>query len=405
MNMKKIKLEYLTEDEASKTIAEQYWQTDERNKFLHKIVDIGKPFDFNSRDIMLLMKANVRACSMDYHCCECGGAYVFKNRGHFNQVFRPPWQCKACKIEEAAREAAEKALQEALEAERRAAENEKKRDWLERQDHQVLRIELLKTMPFKSVVYLLAFIRRCVSEDLQALNRYAANDSASLSPNEDFDEEIRQLLEKERLIVIDPSSDLDDLFLVGSDSLNDYEVAYYDPKYVKWKISYSPKHHESLADFITDLETLINTMAVPDEWFNDIEPLCREVAYQECVAYLNVMMKQHGFKFSPKAKTRLVITQALEDYSIAQVYNFIWGSVKTAERYFQTTSVMRPIAANSAIGNIQSRYESAKATNISVKAFDRHYKLPLSALSKVLFSTVLKAEDGWFNQPLRELWL
>ena len=108
-------------------------------------------------------------------------------------------------------------------------------------------------------------------------------------------------------------------------------------------------------------------------------------------------MAKHQFDFSIGEKTIAVLKAALQHYSIAQTYNFIWRAARDAAAYSLREGIHIKRAANTVPGYIQRNYERALAKRWDVKAFGRDFDAPESWLSHVLFNTALRLPDGGFN--------
>ncbi len=107
--------------------------------------------------------------------------------------------------------------------------------------------------------------------------------------------------------------------------------------------------------------------------------------------------------FSPGEKTLQTISVCLENFSVAQLYNFIWRAARDTAAYYMRSSISKKQAANSVVRSISRSLEQSLANDWDVKPFSRNYNLPQSSLSRIIFNTLLGTDDGGFNSPLHEL--
>lgn len=355
----------------------------EDGEFTHKVTGIAKIFNTTSNDITKKVKLFCNALSTKKYCYSCGTPYIYQNRqdyGNHKQVNYDEWKCDHCKQEEF------------------RLHNEDKQFRLTQNFELAVKNSFnISSLSFRDAVYLLSVIRYLASEDLMHLNPYTSNQNGLLSPSREYDLDIFRHLSKNNLTIVSPSSDLNAI-VVDSDS----GFSYYITK-VKWVIPIDLDTYENLSDFIKQLEEKLKSKEWLDSWHEDAKDLCREISLQESLAYLKYVMSDHQFDFSPGDKTNLVINKVLDEYSVSQLYNLMWGSAKDAAAYYMRGGVSKQQAANSVVGRIESKFERALANKWETKPFNRNFKLPVSVISQVLYNTVLQTDDGGFHKPLHQI--
>lgn len=102
--------------------------------------------------------------------------------------------------------------------------------------------------------------------------------------------------------------------------------------------------------------------------------------------------------FNPGPKTKLVIDHLLEEYSVCQIRNLIWGSVKDAAAWYQEGNISKMHAANSVITRLNNRGEHAKAENWNLKPF--HTENEFNQVSRVLFDSILQIGRNGFEKTI-----
>jgi hypothetical protein len=126
----------------------------------------------------------------------------------------------------------------------------------------------------------------------------------------------------------------------------------------------------------------------------------KELALHECLETFEHQGQLH--KLQPPAGEKTIVTfQALlEDLSVAQVYNIVWGAARSAAAYYQRGGVNKQQASNSMVGGCRTRADKAKVEGWQIKPYGRNYERPRSELSHVLHDAFLKiGELGFTSKP------
>lgn len=373
-------LQFCTEDKQWVSLCEKYWEIDNEQRFVHKVSELADEFDIPSNQITKFVSTYSNALSDNICCKGCQIPYIFLSRSDFQQYGRQEcsWTCRQCQNK--AKQLEEAKRIRALEQYREIIRAKYKSDNPGPIDPRGLSIE--------SAVYLLSFVRLLATEDL-GFARPLNSVKRQLSPTANWDWEIVRLLYREGLISVDPNSQIEAFDGQTAESF------YLDR--VQWHLPFglssaNPK------DFASELEEILRGNEWPTEWINGRLDIWRKVALQECLQYLAVALGEHCFSFNPGEKTYLVLNNLLEDYSVAQIYNFIWRAVRDAAAFYVREAVSKTHAANTVIGAIQRYGEKAKAERWEVKAYRRNFNCPQSTISEVLFNAVLRIGDDGFNK-------
>lgn len=128
--------------------------------------------------------------------------------------------------------------------------------------------------------------------------------------------------------------------------------------------------------------------------------LWREISLNECLAYLRLVLGEHGLPFRAGDKTRLVLGEVLDRFSVAQVWGMIWRAGRDAAAFYMRNNSTREHAANTVVGSIQRQAERALGEGWDLRAFRRDRRLPRSAISEVFFAKALRAGDAGFESVL-----
>lgn len=136
-----------------------------------------------------------------------------------------------------------------------------------------------------------------------------------------------------------------------------------------------------------------------DRWTRETLDLWYELAIDELLAYLEMRMVDHHFEPRFGAKTVQVLRMLLEQYSVYQIYNFVWSAVRDAAAYQVRHHTSRQQAANTVIGSCQRRAERALAEGWVVKPFRRDPKVPQSECTVLFANVVTRIGERFLSVP------
>jgi len=373
-------------------ICELFWEIDDEFGFVYRVSDIAAQFGLRNRDISKIVGTYCQAHSPGEMCIQCGQPAFYTSRSDFQQKTRwrggaKQWICAGCERsvrEERAREYERQQLEE-LEKKRTILRDAFDLEYTITLDPKVLSLE--------DAIYLISFVRLGASEDFEVVEPILTLPGI-LAPTPKLTYEILKRLIALRIIIPHPAS-VPDAFNFEDDRIKSYHL-----DRVKWGLVFGADLDQKKKT-IQAVETILKSSEWPDEWQNQRQTLWKKVALEECLAYLNVCMTEHKFSFNPGDKTYLVLDSALEDFSIAQVYNLVWAATRDAAAYQVREGVSRNHAANMVIGSIQRKAERALAEGWQVKAYRRDFRCPQSAVTSVLFNLVLQIGEAAFGVPPR----
>ncbi|MBB5205831.1 hypothetical protein HNQ51_003158 [Inhella inkyongensis] len=348
-------------------LCKAYWDRGTDAKFTFTVAQLSKLFSRRAPDISKIVSQGSRALSKTLSCVNCACPFEFKNRTEFNcGEPNPPWTCGGCV--QAAIDEDRIAIRERLAVYAEAALG-----------NPVSPLDLSA----RQIVCLAALIRLGAREDLSAIAPYKSLKTVLYSPEDDFGLQILRELYAARLVIVSPNSDISKMSKTEAGDFQFYidevELLLPDPDPL---------------EFIDSVEELIASPEFAKRHHHELEGLAKELALQECIAFLNLSLAEHQLNYSIGEKTIMVLRKGLDNFSAAQMWNFIWRAAKDAAAFFVRERVSRDHAAKTVVGSIERQIDRAIANAWSVKPFNRNFSLPQSALSMVLFNSVLKTDDG-----------
>ncbi|WP_330109639.1 hypothetical protein [Methylophaga thalassica] len=379
-----------TDEPTEKQICELYWQEDDNGKYAYKVKEIIEKTAFNGFQINHIVKKNSAAVASWWPCSRgCKRPYRFYSRSEldtavrkFNRGNLEPWVCTHCYANELIER-----------GEREIAVRKKKCDYL------LSNLKKLSESPIdinrlngKEIVYLLALLRHSGSEDLTQINPIIENKSDRLAPTHLYSLRILNYLSSQDIICVSPKNDLAKIVFDEDDQIR------FSPESVEWLIPLSDG--TSIAQLYKDLEEKVAEPNFYKENEEDLVNIEFLISEEECIEYLYKVTNTHNLSFSVGEKTRTVLSKCLETYSVSQTFSFIWNSGRNAASFYMSHQVPKKYAANTMPGFIQRQSERALTNDWDVTGFRRDYDLKQSSLSRVVFNTVLRTDDGGFDRAL-----
>ena len=378
-----IELKIRTPDQAVQDLCRKYWARDWDGTFFIRVAELAEEFNIPKSKVHTTVTEHCVAYSRSDSCSRCDGYRSFGSRADFLDHLkwrRDVWVCADCR--EAARIAKEHEAQ--LSAQHRIALLERE---LERKRRPGLSIGCLS---FRDTVYLVSLLRAGGAEDLSDIAPLESLSSGTFSPTSVQDRAILDHLYSRGIICVHPSSRPDSVVI------NDGEFRWFDPAKVHWVLPIAIGG-PTPASFQEDLEELLRSQQWREEWGEEAAELHRDLALEECLQYLSVVMADHGFVANRGERICGVLRTVLNRFSIGQTYSFIWRAAKDAASFYMREKPSMAHAANIVPGAIQRMADHALAAGWDINSFHRDFRVPLSRLTEVLFSVALRLPEGGFT--------
>ena len=247
---------------------------------------------------------------------------------------------------------------------------------------------------------MLALIRAGAYENFSSIRPLELFD-VPLSPQEELDHEIVKMLYRNNQLFVHPNSSLDAFTPLIDGKIDKF----YTGKVMwLWRPTINDKERKEPWRLAAEIENIFKAGEWPKQWAEKGEHmlLWKKVALNECFVYLRHSLEQHQMSFNPGEKTIQTFLSLLNDFSVGQMWCFIWRAAKDAAAYYQRGGISRQQAANSVVGSIQRQAERALAGEWIVPNYRRIPQIPISMITQVLFVTALKMDDNWMEFPLKK---
>ena len=382
-----IELEIHTNDEQVRRLCTDYWKLTDNKTFTCKLSELSEKHNLSATAIRKLVNSNCTAFSEKFLCVNCGAPRPFKSRTDYMENSRyyswHSWICDTC-VE--------------VQKEEKAMLREKNEQLiynLVNKEYQSKRMEglIVTELSFSEAIYLLSVIRTGASEDLSYIVPYKHYEMP-LSPCQDFDYEILMQLYHSGTLCIHPNSRRETIELVEEDPSS---FRFY-PLRIHWLLPLSDK--EKPAHIVEELERVLPSKEWPATWSSEVNALRARMALEESLQYLRFVLSEHGFDLTIGKKTIQVVKSLLNEFSVAQIYNFSWRAAKDAAAFYIRKDVSKQHAANTVPGSIQRMSERALAEGWEVKPYGRNFNVPQCMVSQVLYNTTLRMGDAGFDHPV-----
>jgi hypothetical protein len=366
-------LEFFTDDPNLIKLCTEYWKVTGDGKFVRTATEIAKEFGVSSSRLGKLVEGYCTAYSTEIFCENCSTPYFYDNRSDYQSTEHSQsktWVCDECQ-----------------ELERQNREKDQRKTLREEFDLKFREPIELNGLSLENAVYLLSLVRSSGSEDFSHIKPTSIA-KEPFAPSKGFEVNALKNLYHEHYIYVHPESPLDAFIF-------DTPIRFYLDR-VMWALPIDESG--SSKNVIAALEEKFRTMDWNEEWEDEQLDLWRKIAHEECIQYLDMCMKDHSFTFSPGDKTHLVIDGLLQEYSVGQIYSFIWRASRDAAAFYVREKTPKQQAANTVVGNLQRQGERAKAEGWEVKPYRRDWRCPQTMISQVFFNTVIQIGEAGFNQ-------
>lgn len=375
-----------TDDPEIAALCREYWAIDDEQKFPVRVADLAERYHLKAHDVARVVREHSIVRSTETQCAGCGEGMELASRADFQQrrswhrSWNRPFVCEPC-AHESARIRAQEA--EAREQNQRAALTQ----WFALAEGGTLDVDALD---LEQAVGLLSVIRAGATEDLTEITP-AESWSSPLTPTPDLDNEIIKELFDEHVLAISETSPVDAF------EWDELDPARFFRLKVTWHVTNSANGAVPIAGAASELERRFREHAWPEHWHQDLQALWLKLALHECLRYLDLGLADHGLQKRIGEKTIAVITNALHDFSIGQVYNFIWRAVRDAAAYYMRGGVAKPQAANTVVRAIERSAEQALTNGWDVKVFHRDWRAPESVMAQTFAGIVTGLGDEYWS--------
>ena len=157
---------------------------------------------------------------------------------------------------------------------------------------------------------------------------------------------------------------------------------------------------DDYAQTIRDLEHVALQGDWPDHWFSEIAGIRCDLALAESQEFLEYCAEERGLAAPDGPKTRAMIENLLQDFSVGQTYRIIHIGCTHAADFLVRTRCSRPHASNFIIGDCQRWADRARAEHWDVGVYRRNFNCPRSQMSHVLHDVFLKLGERGFTEPV-----
>ena len=243
----------------------------------------------------------------------------------------------------------------------------------------------IEELNIRDKLYISALLRTSLSEDLMDIKSLSSA-VLTLAPTEEFREKIISYLRSRKIIIFSPNTPLDSLIF----NIDGIEGCYPFDTVFRLNVSQDEDAIKIEKLLHLNIEEDIDEELKLELWL--------EIGLYECIEFLYARMDEYGL---PKShigeKTISSIKEALKEFSISQVYNFIWGASINASDFYKNSNVSKKHAVNTIAGTILKRSERAIAEHRETKKFGRDWHYPQTVISEVFFNNILKIGDKGFD--------
>lgn len=250
----------------------------------------------------------------------------------------------------------------------------------------------VRDLSFEAAVYLMALTRHLVSEDLKFAFPFDKNHT-KLAPTFEFTKKMKESLKNHGIINISPESK-SDTFTYNEEIT---EIITYYPSEVQWEFL-SPFSIQEKKAYIAELEKIIASGSWPEDWRNESNKLWHSIALHECLEYLTYLLESRHFSITETGeKTIATLETMLKSYSVAQIFNLSWQSIKDIVDFLKQKGIPHSQAPNVLTSALLRKADRFLAKGWIVNDSRRDFNCAQSVVSTTLFNVFLKLGDAAFT--------
>ncbi|EOC1473224.1 hypothetical protein ACMSWW_001474 [Cronobacter turicensis] len=165
---------------------------------------------------------------------------------------------------------------------------------------------------------------------------------------------------------------------------------------VRWHMS------RSCEALVGKLRTLNGN--IPEHWHKELLPFAREIAHGEIVEYLCSLAEERKWPEPRNTENLADLTRELvNELSVSQAFYLAYLGAMSASDYKQKYPVSAQQAADVLVKRTGDRLESVRSGRFPAQHYSRPWKAHRSAISFVLWGTILNRGDDGFNQRVADL--
>lgn len=376
-----IELEFIDENNSYNELAHDYWQLDENDKFIYTIKQLQSKYNLKQSEVLKIVKVVVIAYNMNVCCSECGAARVCNSRSDYtytSSYFSNSWVCQDC-----------------INYEKQILIEDKKELLAS------CKLKSKKTiydLSVKDLAYLVTLIKHSSYDNGITINNVVSDKSYLLTPSIEFDRELLRVIDNKNICIL---SDKNPLSNLQENENGGYSYNLFNILRDVWVDVYN-----GIGD-LGVLETiLIDEIKANSEAFFE---LLEEVSFHECLSYMKLNVEKRSLSITLSDRSELLIKKMLIKFPVNIIWGIIFSSIKNTSDYILQNkgtfkSRNESYIAGVLYNKIENYFERALANNWSLKPYNRDFNLPQSSLSRLLFNTILKTDDGGFSQNIYELY-
>ena len=248
----------------------------------------------------------------------------------------------------------------------------------------------IDSMSLRSAVNLIGLCRAGLMENSDQI-KAAANLSDIVAYDVKTKDSIYSDLSENCLIGVSVQGSLESLdFLAAYENKTRHD-------YISFELTLGKSRDDNLTILSAIEKTLKNRVLWPPHWHEELLSVWLELALEEVLHYLTIKLREHQLEPEIGKKTISVFTDLLQNFSISQIYNFIWGSVTNAVAYQVRKGLNRRHTSNLIPISCQQRAEKAMCEGWIVKEYRRDTSVPASTRVSLFSNVVTDLGDDFFT--------
>lgn len=127
---------------------------------------------------------------------------------------------------------------------------------------------------------------------------------------------------------------------------------------------------------------------------NELMQIWKNLIIDECINYFDYELNKVRFPFNPGEKTRFYLAEMLKDYSVREVYYFIYMAIKSASRLYLEGGISKTYATNIAVKTCKTYADKAKEEHWTFTPYNKPANLFSPASFSFFFNNVVRIGES-----------
>lgn len=374
--MDSLTIEYLSTDESAKQLVLDYWERDEEDNFMLKVIEVAKKHSMQPPTVSTAVNKECIIYSNTIACENCKSPYEIRNRTHYKSKTIPShWLCDECEQEEI--QTQDKLKEKILAWKFKSAMG----------SYQDIKDHSLKDMLY--LYSILEYTNNDYKSEIKPYNTVA--NGSKLSPTKNFDTIIYSELISKNILTVNPLKNLNNVHYLDNENVD----------FIWTEVSFLPTIHgykNSLEDTIERMKAILFEKRWSGKHLDEITLISSYLLVNESISFAYYLSKRNQFRLHDNKYIEIfkIVAGLIKEYTVSQVNNLLFKAAKEAEDYYFTKNQDLDVAGKVFFSSFQRKVDSAIKSRWKISPL-KYSNSPVTIINEVFFHDIMGVEEYGFN--------